>query len=109
MARALATDGTEPTKTRTVKRDGGVDLELPYCNICEAEMDEIRLGTLLFWKPGFKHVRKYPTKYGAFLCEKCRAEMGFEADQYVMVPCAKDEDMIEALKKHLALLEATQT
>lgn len=104
MARAFHTDGTEPVKMRTVTRNG-VDLKLPYCNICDVEMDEIRLGVLLFWRPGWKRTRKYPTKYGAFLCEKCRAEMGFEAEQYVMVPCGKDEDMVLALRKRLAELE----
>lgn len=109
MARAFHTDGTEPTKTRTVDVGGGVAVELPYCNMCEAEMDEIRLGTLLFWKPGWKHSRKYPTNYGAFLCETCREEMGFDAVQYVMVPCAAGEDMIAALEAHLALLKVART
>jgi len=108
MARAFHTDGTEPVRTRTIKRDDGIDLELPYCNICEAEMDDIRLSVLLFWRPGWKYTRKYPSSYGAFLCEKCREEMGFGADQYIMVPCTKDEDMIEALKARIAVLEAAK-
>lgn len=104
MARAFHTDGTEPVKTRTVDQ-GGVAVELPYCNICGVEMDEIRLGVLLFWKPGFKYVRKYPTKYGAFLCEKCRAEMGFEAEQYIAVPCGKDESIVAAMRRFLAEID----
>lgn len=107
MARALYRDGTEPTRSRTIKRDDGVDLELPYCNICGTEMNEIRLGTLLFWQPGFKYTRKFPLRYGAFLCETCRKEEGFGAEQYVAVPCAKGVDMIDALKDYIAILEET--
>jgi hypothetical protein len=105
MARAYSRDGTEPVKTRTVERNGA-EFELPYCNICEAEMDGIRLGMLLLWKPGFKHTRKFPLKLGTFLCDICREEEGLGAEQYVMVPCGKDEDKLDALRSYIANLEA---
>jgi ribosomal protein L34E len=104
VARAFHTDGTEPVKTRTVEVNGQL-VELPYCNICGTEMDEIRLGVLLIWKPGWKYTRKYPTKYGAYLCEKCRAEMGFEAHSYIAVPCAEGVDQVTALRHYLAQID----
>lgn len=105
MARAVHTDGTEPVKTRTIKREGGIEIELPYCNMCQVEMHVIRLGTILFWKPGWKYTRKYPLRYGTFLCDSCREEMGFNAYQYVAVPCGEDQDMIEAMKAHIDRME----
>jgi len=104
MARAFARDGSHPIKTRTVKGQGGVELELPYCNICEAEMDEIRLGVLVLWKPGFKYPRKFPLRLGAFLCDTCREAEGLGAEQYLMVPCTRDGDLLEALQTYIAAL-----
>jgi hypothetical protein len=110
MARSVSRDGTEPVKTRKVKSDSGVDLDLPYCNICEEPMNEIRLGQLLLWRPGFKWVRRFPLRYGAFLCEPCREKEGFGPQAFIAVPCPVQEngqtgDMIEALKDYIALLE----
>jgi len=105
MARAYSRDGTEPVMTRTVRHDNGLEFELPYCNICGTEMNEVRLTTLLVWKPGFKHTRKFPLRQGAFLCDPCREEEGFGPKQFVAVPCAEGADMIEALKDFIALME----
>jgi hypothetical protein len=71
-------------------------------------MDSVRLSALLVWKPGFKWTRKYPLKYGAFLCESCREEMGFGAEQYVAVPCRSEQDMVEAMKEFIALMESVK-
>jgi hypothetical protein len=65
-------------------------------------MDEIRLGALAFWKPGWSYARKYPLRYGAFLCENCREEMGFEADSYIAIPCAKGEAPLTAIRRFVA-------
>lgn len=108
MARAYHTDGVEPVKTRTVKRDDGIDIELPYCNICECEMNDVRVAPLLFWQPGFKYTRKYPLRLGTFLCEPCRQEMGFGAHSYVAVPCSEGTDLVSALKDYLNLIEEHQ-
>lgn len=116
MARALHRDGTEPTKTRKVKipsplaEVGEMEVELPYCNICEEPMNEIRLGQLLFWRPGFKYVRKFPLRYGTFLCDPCRAAEGFGPEAFIAVPCPIRENgqtgnLIEALKDYIVLLE----
>jgi hypothetical protein len=105
MARSVARDGTHPTKTRTVKRENGIDLELPYCNICDTEMNKIRLSALLVWKPGFKYTRKFPLQQGAFLCDPCREEEGFGPTQFIAVPCAEGVDKIEAMKEYIALME----
>jgi len=105
MARTIDTDGTEPTKTRKVMRDDGLELELPYCNICGCEMNEINIMGLCFWQPGFKWVRKFPGRLGTYLCQDCKQQQGFGTRNYICVPQAEGQDFVSALKDYLNLIE----
>jgi hypothetical protein len=76
--------------------------------MCGCDLDEIRLPTLSFWRPGFKYTRTYPLRYGTFLCEDCKQEMGFGSHGYVAVPQAEGQDIVSALKDYLNLVEETE-
>jgi len=103
MARERARDGTEPTKTRPVEVHGKI-VEFPYCNICGKEMNEIKLSDLSFYKPGWKWLRKFPLKLGAYLCDPCREREGIPAMNYAAVPMQPGQDMRQALEAHLAFM-----
>ena len=105
MARAFIRDGVEPVKTRKTTTETGVEIEIPYCNICGCEMAAIRLMRLSFWQPGYKYLRMFPCRLGTYLCEDCKPEEGFAAHGYHCVPVAEGQDLVSALKDYLNLLE----
>ena len=103
MARARACDGTEPLRTRTVVTAHG-EVELPYCNICGVEMDEIRVTSLCIWQPGFPFTRKFPLKYGSYLCDECRAHEGFGPENMLAIPWPEGRTQLQAVRDYLLLI-----
>lgn len=97
--------GRSPGRYTSEKIDGVPHRNVAHCAGCDVQMLEIKLPTLHYWQPGFKHVRKYPFTEPTFFCDSCRERYELPHDHYVLVPMSPDQTLQQAL---IALLESLQ-
>lgn len=89
-------------KKRVSLQNGqSIEIEMPCCNACDAEIDDVLTAALLLHVPGSSHIENIPWSGPYALCTNCRPLYGITAERFFLVPVPEGVSVRDALKDQL--------